>query len=128
MMVAGKPLTRHITEVLFINAYEMWNEKKERQEIRSRRYIGFISTNLQVFSHFGTPCVKFESVVTEIQEQWGVNQVRFIVRIDDLSVPPDVAFGRIMQMEGPPMMHPMDLYQHDDDNEPEYDLGEPTYG
>ena len=132
MMVIGKPTTKHLMEVLFVNAYEMWDEQKDRQEIRSRRYDGFISTNLQTISHLGTPCVEFKSTVTETKEKWGVNQICFIIRIDDLSVPPDIAFGQIMQMEGH-SMPPMDLYRgndddnDDDDDEPEYDLGEPTY-
>jgi hypothetical protein len=129
MMMCGKPMTEHLMEVLFVNAYEMWDEQRERQEIRSRRYIGFISTNMMIIDHLGTPCVEFESVVTEVQEKWGANQVKFIVRIDDLNVPPNIAFGRIMQMEGPPMLPPMDLVSgDDDDDETEYDLGEPTYG
>lgn len=127
MMISGKPLSPHLMEVLFVNAYEMWDESKERQEIRSRRYIGFISTNLQIIGHIGTPCVEFESVVTETKEKWGVNQVKFIVRIDDLNVPPNIAFGSIMQMEGPPMLPPMDIYQDDDNgvdfDGSEYDLG-----
>ena len=134
MMITGKPTTPHLMEVLFVNAYEMWDEMKERQEIRSRSYVGFISTNLQIISHIGTPCVEFESVVTETKEKWGVNQIRFIVRIDDLSVPPDIAFGSIMQMEGPPMLPPMDIMRGGDDDDydndgevdfdgSEYDLG-----
>jgi|SaaInlV_165m_DNA_1040744.scaffolds.fasta_scaffold20318_2 hypothetical protein len=133
MMATGKPTTEHLMEVLFVNAYEMWDEQKERQEIRSRRYVGFISSNMQVFQHMGVPCIEFESVVTETQEKWGVNQIRYIVRIDDLNVPPNIAFGKIAQMEGPPMPIPMDFMAmeegDDDDDESdffdgsEYDLG-----
>lgn len=132
IMVTGKPITPHLMEVLFVNAYEMWDMKRERQEIRSRSYVGFISSNMMIISHFEVPCVVFESVVTEVKEKWGANQISFIVRIDDLSVPPDLAFGRIMQMEGPPIVPPMDFVIGDDEDEgddgidfdgSEYDLG-----
>ena len=125
MFNSGKPLTPHMAEVLFVNAYAMWSEKIKRQEIRSRRYQGFISTNLLVINYLGTPCVEFLSIVTETQEQWGVNQVKFIVRVDDLSVPPDVAFGQIQQLEGPPIPLPMDLFSEE---ESEWDVGEATGG
>lgn len=134
LMMTGKPITPHLMEVLFVNAYEMWDENKDRQEIRSRRYIGFISTSLQIISHIGTPCVEFESIVTEVKEKWGVNQIRFIVRIDDLNVPPNIAFGKIMQMEGSPMLPPMDLMRGGDDEDgidfdgSEYDLGNRNEG
>lgn len=127
LMAAGKPLTEHLAEVLFVNAYEMFDMQRERQEIRSRAYFGYMTTNLQIVTHWGTPCVVFESVVTEVQEKWGVNQVYFIVRIDDLNVPPNVAFHKIMGMENGPMP-PMDLQRVKDDDEPEWDTGEPIYG
>ena len=121
MMLAGKPTTAHLMEVLFINAYEMWDEKKEHQEIRSSRYVGCIETDLEVIIHMGVPCVAFKSIVTETQEKWGANEVLYIVRIDDLDVPPNIAYGRIRHIEGEEGPPPMDFMLADADDDDPYD-------
>jgi len=82
MMNSGKPLTKMLADVLLYNAYDMFQEGRHTQRIKSRQYDGVIESNLEVVDYSGVPSVQFEALVST--ELWESNTIRFVIRTDDL--------------------------------------------
>jgi len=82
MMNSGKPLTKMLADVLLYNAYDMFQDGRRTQRIKSRQYDGVIESNLKVVEYAGTPSVQFEAIVST--EEWEANTIRFVIRTDDL--------------------------------------------
>lgn len=100
LMTIGAPLTQQVSDVLLLNAVDMWNERQHTQMIASRSYDGVIKSNLEVFEHFGVPVVLFEAMVST--EKFRSVEVRYVVRIDDLEHMDPGEWARIMiGSEGP---------------------------
>lgn len=102
LMTTGAPLTQQVSDVLLLNAVDMWDERQHTQVITSRSYDGIIKSNLEVFEHFGVPVVLFEAMVAT--EKFRSVEVRYVVRIDDLEHMDPGEWARIMvgATEGPP--------------------------
>lgn len=100
LMTTGAPLTQHVSDVLLLNAVDMWDERRRTQLIASRSYDGVIKSNLEIFEHFGVPVVLFEAMVST--EKYRSVEVRYVVRIDDLEHMDPGEWARItMGSEGP---------------------------
>ncbi len=86
MMNSGKPLTKQIADALLFNAYDMFQEGRTVQRIRSRRYDGVIESSLEVHEFAGMSVVRFEANVSTAR--WESNTIEFIVRVEDLDAMP----------------------------------------
>lgn len=117
LMTAGAPLTKQISDVLLLNAVDMWDEKRHTQVVKSQSYDGFIKTNLKVFEYFGVPAIIFEAIVST--EMFRSTEVRYVVRVDDLEHMNPEEWKRIMAgtMGGPPCLP---LSKHKEPYNPEW--------
>ena len=82
LMNSGKPLTDEVRQVLLINACDMAERGRERQEIRGRRYAGTITSNLESWCYVGMSIVVFEADI--VCPDIGHTKVRYGVRTNDL--------------------------------------------
>ena len=82
MMNSGKQLTKALADALLFNAYDMFDENRHTQRIKSRKYDGVIESNLEVIEYLGVPSVVFDAIVST--DMFEGNEVKFVVRVDDL--------------------------------------------
>lgn len=109
IMNSGKPLNKMIADVLLYNAYDMFQQGRRTQRIKSRQYDGVIESNLRVVEYSGIPSVQFEAIVST--EMWESNTVRFVIRTDDLEGLEQAEWGQLsLRVFGP--MSFKDLPQH----------------
>lgn len=119
-------LDEYTSDVIMVNAYDMWHYRNRHQPIRTGKCDGIIRSNLRPVQHMGVPVVLFDALVSD--SQWECNEIKCYIRVDDLEVPPTAERMGLLQMGGPPMLPPFDFaYDDGEDDEPEYDLGEPAY-
>lgn len=79
--VAGKAITEKLTEILFYNAHDMLEGKKERQRIKGKEYDGLITTKFERASMASISGIVFDASVMTPQ---GETKVNYIVRDQDL--------------------------------------------
>lgn len=113
MMWSGVPLTPQLSEALFVNALDMWQEGNCRQPIRTSKYDGVIESELEVIEYFGEPAISFEAMVTF--DKWEGTQVQFVVHLDALKSAPQRFMGMISEKASllpppPPPMRPKSRY------------------
>lgn len=108
LMNSGKPLTETICDALLYNAYDMYQEKRNVQRIKSRTYDGMIETDLEVVDFSGMAVVSFLANIST--DQYEHNEVRFVVRLEDFDGIPE---GEWQQLE----LRVVDVFDDDDYDE-----------
>ena len=87
MMNSGHPITEDLAEALHFNAHEMCRESRNTMRIRSSHFDGVIESNLEVIMFLDTPAIQFEALIDT--ENWSAQTIRFLIRVDDLTMNPD---------------------------------------
>lgn len=82
LMNSGLPLTNKIRDVLLINAYDMWENKRSVQRIKGADYDGMLEANFNNATTFvGMGGFVFDAI---LGIEAGETQVRFFVRTSEL--------------------------------------------
>lgn len=82
LMLSGKKLTDQIREALLVNAYDMFENERKSQQIKSPAYDGMITTNFEIINYVGMSGLVFNAEVSG--SKVGATKVRFFVRTSDL--------------------------------------------
>lgn len=109
MNSGGQPLTQQVSDVLLLNAIDMWDMRRTYQPIRARSYEGIIETDLEVIDFQEVPVVEFKAMVTMrgVPMVTDVTEVRYLLRVDDLDGIEIGEWGRLRaQVMGDPDMPP----------------------
>jgi hypothetical protein len=107
LMNSGGPLTQQVSDVLLLNAIDMWDMRRTYQPIRARSYEGIIETDLEVIDFQEVPVVEFKATVTlrGVSMVTDVTEVRYLLRVDDLDGIEVGDWGRLQaQVMGDPDM------------------------
>ena len=80
-MTSGKPLLEVVRDALLVNAYDMYQEKKDHQRIKSSQYDGVISTNFEHVVFADLAGFVFEA---NLEMTTGSTYVKYFVRTSDL--------------------------------------------
>lgn len=83
LMNSGKPLNAKVRDVLLINACDMAESGRERQQIKGSDYEGFIKSDLEPLLFVEMSVVIFEADV--VCPDIGPTKVRYGVRTSDLT-------------------------------------------
>lgn len=118
LMVLGNSLDPQITDVLLLNAIDMWDCKRHKQRIKARSYDGVIESNLDVFEHFGAPVVQFDAMVGTADFQ--STKVRYLVRVDDLDELDGQEWGQLQMSAAMPQIPSGFMPQLEDEPKPEW--------
>lgn len=116
LIVSGNPLNEQVSDVLLLNAIDMWDCRNHSQRIKARSYDGVIESTLERFEHFGVPVVQFDAMVGT--DDFRSTKVRYLVRVDDLDDLDGVEWGRLQASAMMPHMPPGFMPSLDDDEEP----------
>lgn len=106
-------IDEYTSDLIMVNAYDMWQRKSHHQLIRAGKCDGVIRSKLQVVRHFNVPIVVFEVLISN--NQWEANEIRCYIRVDDLNVPPTVERMNVCTNSG--LMIPFDFVVSDDDDD-----------
>jgi len=81
IMTSGLPVTEQLREALLINAYDMWENKRPIQRVKSRSYDGVIETNFEPICFVGSAGFLFDALMGT---PLGETQIKFFVRTSEL--------------------------------------------
>jgi len=97
LMSVGGTITPQVSEVLLLNAVDMWDLRRLKQPIRARSYEGIIETDLEIIEFQGVPAVEFHAMVTirGVPVVTQVTQANFLLRVDDLEGVELAQLGRL---------------------------------
>lgn len=82
LMNSGLPLTNKLRDVLLINAYDMWENKRSVQKIKGKDYDGMIESNFNKPAIFVSMSGFIFDAILGIDK--GETDVRFFVRTSEL--------------------------------------------
>jgi hypothetical protein len=115
-MVSGNSLDPQVTDVLLLNAIDMWDCHRNQQRIKARAYDGVIESNLEVFEHFGAPVVQFDAMVGT--EDFKSTKVRYLVRVHDLDELDGQEWGQLNLSAAMPQVPPGFMPQLEEEPKP----------
>jgi len=95
-----KGMDQYTSDLILVNAYDMWQEKRRHQILKNSRCDGVMRSNLVPVNHLGTPVVMFDVLLSN--SLWEANEIKCYVRVDDLEVPPNLSFVELNSNFLPP--------------------------